>query len=338
MLSFYLSLTRFKHYNWMNNIKWGIIGVGDVAEIKSGPAYQKTEGFEVVAVMRRNAEKVKDYAQRHGINQYYTDAQELIDDPNVDAIYIATPPDSHMEYALKVADAGKVCCIEKPMASTYDECLTIEEAFASKNLQLFTSYYRRSMPRFVQVKNWIDSGEIGDVRHVSWVLSQPPSDIDLSGDYNWRTDHKIATGGYFDDLASHGLDLFTFYLGDIMDCNGVATNQQNLYQAKDALSASWIHKNGVTGSAFWNFGSYSSEDRVEIYGSKGKIQFSIFHENPQILINDSGTHEMNIENPIHVQMPHVENMKTELIDQGAKHPSTGKSGLHTAWVMDQILK
>jgi len=322
----------------MKQIKWGIIGVGDVTEVKSGPAYQKTEGFEIVAVMRRSPDKVKDYAKRHGIGKYYTDANQLIHDDEVDAVYIATPPDSHMEYALKVAEAGKICCIEKPMASTYNECLSIYEAFDKKKLPLFTSYYRRSLPRFVQVKNWIDEEKIGDIRHINWILSQPPSAIDLSGEYNWRTDDSIAPAGYFDDLASHGLDLFTFYLGDIDNCSGVATNQQGLYKAKDALSASWIHKNGITGSGFWNFGSYSSEDRVEIYGSKGKIQFSIFHENPIILTDDSGIHETNIEHPKNVQLSHVENLKKALIDKSIEHPSTGKTGLHTAWVMDQILK
>ena len=88
-------------------IRWGIIGCGNVTEIKSGPAYQKTEGFTIGAVMRRDEEKAADYAKRHGIAKYYTDADALINDPEIDAVYIATPPDVQKHYSLKVAEAGK---------------------------------------------------------------------------------------------------------------------------------------------------------------------------------------------------------------------------------------
>ena len=127
-------------------IKWGIIGCGNVTEIKSGPAYQKVPGFALHAVMRRDAALAQDYARRHHVPRFYGNADALINDPEIDAIYIATPPDSHHEYALKVAKAGKPCCIEKPMAPNYQECVEIEQAFRSKNIPLFVAYYRRSLP------------------------------------------------------------------------------------------------------------------------------------------------------------------------------------------------
>jgi len=259
-------------------IRWGIIGCGDVTEVKSGPAYQKTNGFQVIAVMRRDLEKLKDYAQRHGIKKYYTDADQLINDEEVDAVYIATPPDSHKYYALKVADAGKLCCIEKPIAPDYKDSLDIHQSFKEKDLPLFVAYYRRSLPRFLQVQTWIENQDIGEIRHINWLLSKPPGDQDLSEEYNWRTDPKVAPGGYFDDLASHGIDLFIFLLGDIKKVYGISLNQQNLYKAKDAITACWEHEGGITGSGTWNFGCDFSEDRVEIFGSKGKIQFSVFSD------------------------------------------------------------
>ena len=138
---------------YLKTLKWGIIGCGDVTEIKSGPAYQLTEGFELLSVMRRNEDKLMDYVKRHGIKKYYTDGDELINDPEIDAVYIATPPDSHAQYALKVAKAGKPCCIEKPMAPNYRECLDINKAFEKSGLPLFVAYYRRSLPRFNQIKS-----------------------------------------------------------------------------------------------------------------------------------------------------------------------------------------
>lgn len=318
-------------------IKWGIIGCGDVTEVKSGPAYKMTSGFTISAVMRRDPEKVKDYAKRHQIETYYTDADKLINDENVDAVYIATPPDSHKYYALKVATAGKPCCIEKPLAPSYADSLEVYNTFKEKNLPLFVAYYRRSLPRFLKIKSWIDSGKIGEVRHISAHLSKPPSEKDLSKSYNWRTDAKIAPGGYFDDLASHELDLFTFYFGNIKEVHGVSSNQQNLYSAKDAFSASWLHENGITGSGTWNFGCSEHLDKVIIYGSKGRIKFSVFHENPIVLICDDVRKEVFIENPKHIQYPHVENMKFYFDDESKLHPSTGETALHTSWVMDKIL-
>lgn len=320
----------------LKKVRWGIIGCGDVTEVKSGPAYQKTEGFEVVAVMRRDAEKAADYAKRHGVPRSYSNADELIADEGVDAVYIATPPDSHKLYALKVAEAGKPCCVEKPMAPSYAESHEVYEAFEKKDLPLFVAYYRRSLPRFLKIKNWLDNKEIGEVRHVRWMLTKNPSDIDLNGDYNWRTDAKVAPGGYFDDLASHGLDLFIYYLGDISHADGISLNQQGLYTAKDAITGSWLHKDGITGEATWNFGCDRREDLVEIYGNKGKISFSVFGEDDIILENENGVQKEFIDHPKHVQQFHVENLKNHLFD-GKEHPSTGKTALHTSWVMDSIL-
>lgn len=317
-------------------INWGIIGVGDVCEKKSAPAYQKVDGFYLKAVMRRDLDKAKDFAKRHQIETFSNNASELINNPEIDAIYIATPPNNHLEYALKVAEAGKICCIEKPMAVTFKECQTMLSAFQKKNLPLFIAYYRRSLPRFEQIKTWIYHKEIGDIRHIHWSFHKPANEIDMSKNYNWRTDKRIALGGYFDDLASHGLDFFHYILGDIESVNGQSLNQQGLYSAKDALSASWIHKNGITGSAFWNFGSWKREDTVEIIGSKGSIVFSVFDKNPVQLITSNGTVSLTIEHPENIQLYHVLAMKTHL--EGTKeHPSTGKTALHTAWIMDKIL-
>lgn len=323
--------------NSKENIRWGIIGCGAVTEVKSGPPYQNTIGFSLDAVMRRDVEKAKDFAERHKVPKFYDDAVALINDPDIDAVYIATPPDTHKLYGLLVAEAGKPCCIEKPLAPSYADGLAITNAFEEKNVPLFVAYYRRSLPRFLQIEKWLKENEIGEVRHINWAFSKPPTNTDLNGEYNWRTDKKVAPGGYFDDLASHGLDLFAYLLGNFKEVYGVSTNQQGLYTAKDAVSACWIHENGITGTARWNFGVQQGVDIVEILGAKGKITFPIFHEENVVLDTKKGQTSLFIENPKHVQQYHVENLKKDLLE-GQKHPSTGTTGLHTSWVMSEILK
>ncbi len=318
-------------------IRWGIIGCGDVTEIKSGPAYKITEGFVLYAVMRRDAAKAEDYAKRHGVPIFYSDADQLINDKKIDAVYIATPPDTHAYYALKVAAAGKPCCIEKPMAPSYKESLKIQTAFEENNLPLFVSYYRRSLAKFDQIKSWLREKRIGTLRNIHWTLHKPASTLDLSGSYNWRTDKKVAPGGYFDDLASHGLNLFTYYLGNIKEVNGFSNNQQGLYSAKDNIVASWMHDTGVSGTGTWNFGAFRKEDKVIITGTKGKIGFSVFEEDPLVLETDEGTQVLRFEHPKHVQLPHVQLMRDHLLKEISIHPSRGETALHTSWVMDKIL-
>lgn len=223
----------------MDVVRWGMIGCGSVTERKSGPAFYKAPGSALVAVMGRRLEAVSDYAARHGIARVYTDVDALINDPEVDAVYIATPPDSHYAYSLKVAAAGKHCCVEKPMALNAGQSREMQQAFADAGLHLFVSYYRRSLPRFAQVRQWLAQGRIGEVRHLSWTLTKAPSTADLDGSANWRTDPSVAGGGYFADLASHGFDLFQYLLGDIVEVAGFTARQAGLYAAEDAVSASW---------------------------------------------------------------------------------------------------
>lgn len=319
----------------MTLIRWGMIGCGNVTERKSAPAYQQVEGFVLHGVFNRTRAKAEDYAARHGVQQIFDNAAALIHAPDIDAVYIATPPDSHEAYAIEVARAGKPCCIEKPMAPDHAAAVRIRDAFADRGLPLFIAYYRRSLPRFRQVRAWLEEGAIGTVRDVHWTLTKPASPADVS-DINWRVDAAVAPGGYFDDLASHGLDLFCWLLGEVEDVAGFAVNQQGRYGAADAVTGCWLHKGGVTGSGSWNFGAAGRQDRVEITGSIGCILFSVFDDAPFRLVRGDENIETAIANPPAIQHFHVEAMRDHLAGRGA-HPSTGESGAHTAWVMDRIL-
>lgn len=317
-------------------VRWGIVGCGDVTEVKSGPAFKQVEGFSLEAVMRRSAPKAADYAARHGVARWYDDADQLIRDPAVDAVYIATPPASHCELALRVAAAGKPCCVEKPMANSVAECDAMNAAFEAAGLPLFVAYYRRSMGHFNVVAQWLAADRVGEPRHVSWRLSKPPSDRDLSGRVNWRTDVNMSPGGYFDDLGSHGLDLLDYLLGPIETVSGLAINQQGLYTTPDAVVASWRHASGVTGSGSWHFGLDSRRDEVLLSGSRGEIRFSVFDEAPVVLETADGVERFDVERFEAVQRPHVENMARALLGS-SQHPSTGISAVRTARVMAEIL-
>tara|TARA_R110000868_G_scaffold235273_9_gene489153 strand:+ start:12323 stop:13297 length:975 start_codon:yes stop_codon:yes gene_type:complete len=323
----------------MKEIHWGIIGCGDVCEVKSGPAFQKIEHSNLVAVMRRNAIKAEDYATRHGVPTWYSDADELINSPKVTAIYIATPPNSHLEFALKAAKAGKPIYVEKPMARTFAECEQMVKACRKADVPLFVAYYRRRLPYFLKVKELIDSGIIGTITMVNLTLIKFPKSDDTDPNSNWRVDPDVSGGGYFHDLASHQLDLLAYFFGDIADASGMKSNAINQNKAEDTVSASFKFESGLVGNGVWTFTSLPKHwrDEISIIGSKGKISFGCFSDSiPIVLETDSSKEEFSIPYPKHVQQPLIQTIVDELRGLG-QSPSTGVSGAKTNWVMDKIL-
>jgi predicted dehydrogenase len=318
-----------------DTIRWGIIGCGDVTEIKSGPALQKVEGSELVAVMRRSADKARDYAERHGVPHWYSDADKLIADPRVNAIYIATPPDSHADYTQRAARAKKPVYVEKPMARTYAECQAVVAACKQADVPLFVAYYRRAMPYFLKVKELLDSSAIGAVHSVHIALHQRPMAVDPQA-LPWRIVPAISGGGLFFDLASHQLDLLDFLLGPIAQAQGVAANRAGHYAAEDTVSASFAFAAGPIGSGSWSFCASEGRDQIEILGAKGRIVFSTFQFTPIELVNDQGQQTFAIDLPEHVQQPLIQTVVDALLGQGTC-PSSGESGARTSRIMEQII-
>jgi predicted dehydrogenase len=318
-----------------------MIGCGDVTEVKSGPAFSKVPDSQLVAVMRRNGEKAADYARRHNVPRWYDDADKLIDDPEVNAVYIATPPGSHCEYTIRVAEAGKPVYVEKPMARTYSECNKMIKACETAGVPLFVAYYRRTLPNHVKVKELVDTGAVGDLRFVNVRLYWPTNwQIDLSkGELPWRVDPEIAGGGYFFDLASHTFDFLDFIFGPVERATGIIANQAGLYKAEDIVTANFNFSSGVIGSGLWCFTVDESTrtEITEIVGSEGRITFHSFGPGPVRLETAAGIQEFEPEMPQHVHQPLVQTVVDELLGRG-KCPSTGVSGARANWVLDEIVK
>jgi predicted dehydrogenase len=321
----------------MRTIGWGIIGCGDVTEVKSGPGFQKADNSELVAVMRRNGELAEDYARRHGVPRWYDDAEALIGDSGVDAVYIATPPAFHKDYTLMSARAGKPVYVEKPMALNFAECQAMLQACWDAGVPLFVAYYRRALARFLKVKQLIDAQAIGDVRFVNVTLYQPLIGGELTPQtLPWRVQPEIAGGGLFVDLAAHMLDFLDYLLGPICDVQGYASNQAQRYPAEDVVSGAFMFESGVHGVGTWCFSAFERRDHTEIVGSAGKIAYSTFDAQPIVLTTSNGVTEFPIEYPAHIQQPLIQTVVDALNGVGAC-PSTGESAARTSWVMDQML-
>ncbi|MGL4519245.1 MAG: Gfo/Idh/MocA family protein [Phocaeicola sp.] len=323
----------------LKKIKWGFIGCGEVTEKKSGPAFAQIEGSEVVAVMSRDKEKVQSYAKRNNIPRWYTDAQQLIGDEDVNAIYIATPPSSHATFAIMAMKAGKPVYIEKPMAASYEDCARINRISQETGIPCFVAYYRRYLPYFQKVKELVETGQIGNVINVQVRFAQPPRNLDYNTiNRPWRIQPDIAGGGYFYDLAPHQLDLLQDMFGCILKAEGFKANRGGLYAAEDSVSACFTFESGLPGSGSWCFVAHESavEDRIEIIGDKGRICFSVFNFDPIALHTERGREEILLPNPKHIQLPLIQAVVEHL--QGKSICSCdGISATATNWVMDRIL-
>jgi predicted dehydrogenase len=320
----------------MDQINWGIIGCGNVTEVKSGPAFSKVPHSSLVAVMRRNAEKAADYANRHNVSKWYADAQQLIDDPDVNAIYIATPPDSHEEYAIRAMQAGKPVYLEKPMALNAASAQRIADVVSSTRARLTVAHYRRQQPLFLKVKELLDNKVIGDINHVNLTLFQPHhSKMIAASEKAWRIDPAVSGGGLFHDLAPHQLDLMLYFFGKVKGPTGMASNIGKLYEAADSVIGRMDFENGASFKGSWCFvvPEVEKEDTCKIYGTKGTISFSVFEHNPIQLATDRGPQTFRFETLPHVQQPMIEKVVKYFRDE-AENPCPASDGVEVMRVMD----
>lgn len=322
-----------------NIIRWGFIGCGEATERRALPAFSELENSEIIAVMSRTPARAKAFAEKYGIERWYSDAQNLVTDPDVDAVYIATPPSTHSTYAVMALNAGKAVYVEKPLAINYDECLRINRVAAAQHQACFVAYYRRYLPYFNKVKELVNSGVIGKILTVQLRFAAPPREMDFSKkDLPWRLQPDIAGGGYFYDLAPHQIDILQQLFGPIVEATGYPANRGGLYETEDTVAATMRFHGGMPASGTWCFVAHESarEDRVLVIGDKGQLSFSVFTYNPIHIQNEQGEQHIRVENPRNVQYPLLKNIVEHLRGEDFCECDS-VSATSTNWVIDRIL-
>lgn len=323
-------------------IRWGIIGCGDVTEVKSGPALQKADGSQLVAVMRRTSSLAADYARRHGVPRWYDDAQALVNDPEVDAIYVATPPGAHLDGVRLAAAAGKPVYVEKPMARNTRECDAMIAACAASKQLLFVAYYRRALPRFLLAKELLAAGTVGRLTGLHHRFASPGHGgvgaVAHGGPAQpaWRHVPSVSGGGLLLDLGAHAIDLLDFFGGPLHDVSGHAARLATAGEVEDAVTIAFRTADGVPGTASYNFASHVKEDLLELSGTAGRISLSVFNHEPVRLETAHGVKEFPFAPPPHIAQPLIQTVVDDLLGRGTC-PSTGQSARRTSQVMDRVL-
>ena len=325
-------------------VRWGLVGCGDVTERKSGPAFRTAPGSALVAVMRRTPGLAEDYARRHGIPRWTDDVAALIGDPEVDAVYVATPPGSHGEIAARVAAAGKPCYAEKPIARSAAEGQAMVDAFAAAGVPLYVAFYRRAWSRVARVREMVHGGAIGTVTSVETVYARPDR-VDASAPLPWRLRADESGGGLFVDLAPHALDLVDHLLGPLVDVSGVASRGMAAHAVEQSVAFAFRTGSavgaGVVGSGRWSFASAVAEDRLTITGTAGRLSFPVFGSAPITVETAAGIATHDVPPPDPVQAPMIAAVTASL--RGVATPGqaavlcSGEAAVRTAAAVDAIL-
>jgi 1,5-anhydro-D-fructose reductase (1,5-anhydro-D-mannitol-forming) len=320
-------------------IHWGIIGAGNVCEKKSGPAFHKVRHSHLTAVMRRNEEKAKDYAFRHNVPKYYSNAEDLIYDREINAIYIATPPSFHEEFTLAALKAGKPVYVEKPVALNAASCKRMIDASVKHNLPVTVAHYRRGLPLFNTIKELLNEDRIGKVLFVTIRTFQTPvNDLVANANENWRVVPELSGGGIFHDLAPHQLDLMYWYFGPPIKIQGFSANQGGNYNAPDLTMLGISFDQNIYLNGMWSFAIHQSADteRCEIIGEKGKLAFSFFRSPLLEVYTDDGLNKLEFPFPEHIQQPMIE--KTVAFFRGeGDNPCSLEDALVSIQMMDSTL-
>lgn len=270
------------------SIAWGIVGLGKIAN-KFSNDLKLVEGGHLQSVASRNLDKAKSFAEAHQANSYYDDYQQLFSDPNVDIVYIATPHDSHMNYAIEAINAGKHVLCEKPLAVNQSQVKKMIEASQAKKVFLMEAFWTRFNPVFRKVMQLVEEGAIGNVNYINadfcFYKEAPPE----SRMYNMEL-----AGGSLLDVGVYPTFLAYQLFGYPKEIKSVATFHKT---GADLQTASiFKYENGL---ANISSGFASKSDMIaKIYGSEGSIMIDApWHHSNRYTINKGGDSE-TIDHPL----------------------------------------
>jgi len=321
------------------NICWGMIGCGDVTEVKNGPGLYLAEHSCLIGITNRTRSKAEDWVRRHGHGKVFDSVQELLADPDIDIVYIATTPDCHREYAIACAKAGKHCYVEKPIALSYQEAEAIRDAFSESGTRIFVAHYRRGMSRYKELRRLLKEGAIGKVRGLQVLRTQTQKPEELMDDAKkpWRVRKDISGGGYFYEANIHQLDLIDYLVGAAIDYRFTITNETGLYDSEDIVSLSMLTDQKVMVSGLWCYAAYEAMDRIQIFGDRGSVEFQYGKDTEPIHFHTVDKGHWDICPFVHpnIGTENIQDIINELLGCGTCH-STLEAAMRSLKITDAV--
>ena len=316
-------------------IRWGFLGCGNVVRKKSGGAFRSVPNSTISAIMRRDLAAAEDAARYFGA-PFWCDTQEALLASEIDAVYIATPPGLHYEQAMACLRAGKPVYLEKPFARNYTEAAALTEAFRTAGIPLYVGHYRRALPRFLKIRQLLQSGIIGQLQSVDFFLNRvfDPKEAQTK----WLYNPVLSGGGKFYDIAPHTVDIFQFLFGEIETVSGSAVNLDMGCPLENLVVMDVTTKHGIHGHLRFCCTASEKSDRMTVTGSAGTMEFSVHGKMDIKIRNPQGDllEDMTIQDPVTVEQPMVQTVVEDLLGLG--HCSShAEDVLSTYYVIDQVL-
>lgn len=314
----------------VKTLNWGIVGCGDVVEKKSGPSIKGGGRSHIVAVMRRDLRQLTAFADACGAKLRTSDPAEVMHFPDVDIVYVATPPNAHRDYVIAAAEAGRHVLVEKPMGMNAADSQLMVDACAKNGVELFVAYYRRFQPHVLKMRELVQSGALGELIHgqVEYAMPRRPGH-----NWGWRTDPAVSGGGLFADVVSHRIDLMASFLGEPATSQAVRRTVHADSPTEDLASVTTRFRGGGLATFLGNFASNKFIDRFVLTGTEGEIRTEHLDGHQFQLVRD-GKIENFASEPY--PAPHVGLVRhiEKVLDGGAANACSGVSGRWT----DQVLE
>lgn len=254
----------------MRKVKWGVIGAGGIADRRTIPGMLLAQNAELVAIMEVNMELAEKIRAKYNAKKAYDNVDALLTDPDVEAVYIASPVIFHKEQAIKAAKAGKHILIEKPLALTVKDGEEVLEACKKNKVKIAAGFMMRFHPYHQKLKEMIQGGAIGSVVSCGAQFTCWYPDMENA----WRQNKAQSGGGALMDMGVHCIDLIQFITGEkaikVAALNKTKTFQ---YEVEDSSSVLFELDNGAFCHVDSNFNipDAAAKWRIEFYGTKGRI-------------------------------------------------------------------
>jgi predicted dehydrogenase len=316
-------------------VRWGLVGCGDIAEKRVAAALRESRGSTLVAVARARAELAAEFAARHHARRSYPDWRTLVRDPEIDAVYVATPVRHHAEQAIAAAEAGKHVLCEKPMGLDVAECERMLASARTHGIRLGVAYYRHHYPVVGRLREILASGEIG--RPVL-VEIQAHEEFDVPPDHPraWFLRKAEAGGGPLFDFGCHRIEVLLDLLGPADEVHASLANVR--FARRDVEDTAVVHfrfRSGALAVLTVTHAGFEPRDTLDLYGSEGSAHAAVLNDGCLSVVTAAGARDETHPPHANRHQPLVEDF-VEAVLQNREPVVTGALGLEVNRVLATI--
>jgi predicted dehydrogenase len=318
----------------MKKVGWGLIGCGDIARRRVAPALRDLENCELVAVSRADAARAEAFAAEFGARRWHADWRELITDPEVEAVYVATPVRLHAEQAVAAAEAGKHVLCEKPMALSAAECERMNAAAEACGVRLGVAYYRRFYPVVERVGEILRSGEIG-APVVAQMNAFERFEPGPEHPRRWLLDKRQSGGGPMFDFGCHRVEVLLNLFGDVSKVRGLFSNVLFEREVEDTASALLRFERGPQAVLTVTHAAREPQDTLEVFGSEGSVRVDVLNDGRLKVRTRGGVREETHAPHTNLHQPLVDDFARAVVE-GRPPRVDGRTGQKVSEILELI--